>query len=841
MLRFCIDWFSNRSSSSSRRQPSRQIHQMKVWSHRTIWLGIISLGLVVILVILPMRVAAQGEESLQQREDQLIRDYTLPPPSAPAPVLRPRPTPAQRSDPPRPAPTAPSGQAAAPAPAPSEADLADDLAEETADETADDSQPTFQYTLNFDRSPIVGNRLRLAGVYPEARLGFTRPRDWELQTVKALLRYQHAPGLLADRSSLTLRVNNTSVGSVRLNRPDSQIGEAIFNIPVSLIQDENELSLVAEQQTSETCTNPADPSLWTEILPDSKLVFDFQPQPITLDLSRYPYPFIDRLSLDPNQISQLRPQEYDDQWLTAAGRFQASLGRLAEFSKLETQLVDDLDSLGWGDRLVVIGTPNQHPILDDLSLPVPLRNGQFLDGDNRPLPADVGILMLTTAQDGRVPILIATGNSPQGVAKAVQDLVQPGDRDILAGQAAIIDRVAEVSTPEMRQWPGYLPADHSFRLSDLTVPGGQPFRDVTVYGSEAPPIRINFRALPDDQFSRGSTMTLHYSHSPQVNPRTSLVEVRLDDGAIASKRLSARRTDTRHTFQINLPDDLIKPDSELSVQFVLYPRDSQFCGLVTDNQLWGRVYGDTSFNLNRNNVVTLPDLELLKTGYPLTEPQDLSATALVLPERPTDDDVKTMLAVSRRLGQLSTANSVKLNAYRAGMLPGGTRTERHVVGIGRRDRFPLQDALRAESFSLQDGWTRIWQGSRVHALPDEQGVVREILSPQNGDRVILALTAQTDQGLTEIQDLFSRDDLFTQLHGDTVLVGRNEENPSLFEPSGYTLTFLQEASTRRIERVDSLSRISLFLQDYWFMLPTGIVFLSILLYGISQLYLNRLH
>ncbi|MEB3181197.1 MAG: hypothetical protein VKL59_19505, partial [Nostocaceae cyanobacterium] len=37
---------------------------------------------------------------------------------------------------------------------------------------------TKQYVLEFNRSPVVGNRFRLNGIYDEARLGFTRPRNW---------------------------------------------------------------------------------------------------------------------------------------------------------------------------------------------------------------------------------------------------------------------------------------------------------------------------------------------------------------------------------------------------------------------------------------------------------------------------------------------------------------------------------------------------------------------------------------------------------------------------------------------------------------------------------------
>ncbi|NJR39777.1 MAG: cellulose biosynthesis cyclic di-GMP-binding regulatory protein BcsB [Leptolyngbyaceae cyanobacterium CSU_1_4] len=65
----------------------------------------------------------------------------------------------------------------------------------------------------------------------------------------------------------------------------------MFNIPANLLQDRNDLSIMTEQQTSDTCSNPADPTLWTEILPDSKVILNFRPKPIALGFSRYPYPF----------------------------------------------------------------------------------------------------------------------------------------------------------------------------------------------------------------------------------------------------------------------------------------------------------------------------------------------------------------------------------------------------------------------------------------------------------------------------------------------------------------------------------------------------------------------
>ncbi|MBE9182396.1 cellulose biosynthesis cyclic di-GMP-binding regulatory protein BcsB [Oculatella sp. LEGE 06141] len=710
---------------------------------------------------------------------------------------------------------------------------------ETTGTTEAAETPASEYSLEFNRSPIVGSRLRLQGVYPETRLGFSRPRDWEVTAAKALIRFQHSPSLLGDRSNLTVRVNDTSIGSVPLNREQSQVGQVLFNIPPTLLQDFNDISLLAEQQTSETCTHPSDPTLWTEILPDSKLIFNYQPQPIALDFSRYPYPFIDSLSLEPNQLAYLRPGRYSETWLTAASRFQTSAGRLADFHPLNTRLVTTVNEVNPDERLIVIGTPAEQPALANLILPLPLRNGVLVDGNGSPLPNDVGALMLTTANDGTVPVLVASGNSAEGVLKAVQFLVQSQTSQIGTGDAIAVTTLSDTPSPSPRTWSGYLPVEDTFQLSSLTTANREPFQDVTVYGTNAPGIQVPFRALPDDRFMRGSRMTVHYSYSSQIDPRTSAIEVKLDGVAIGSKQLSYRQGG-RESFDLNLPADLIQPNSVLSVQFVLHPRVPGACGLVVDHQLWGTLHTDTRFNLKRANVVNVPNLQLLQTGYPLTAPQDLSAAAVVVPDSPNDEEVSTLLALGERMGRLSRAESVKLQVYQAGTIPADIRNERNLVGIGTRDRFPFPEVLQDSGLQLASFDVRQWQQSQIQTSPDTEGVVKEVVSPWNRDRQVLALTGQSEQGLREVQALFKRDPLFSQLRGDTVLISRNQQNPSPYDASGYTLQVLQQSPQRQIERTGFFNRITLYLQDHWYVLPIGIVLLGILLYGISQLYLNRI-
>jgi hypothetical protein len=363
-----------------------------------------------------------------------------------------------------------------------------------------------QYVLEFNRSPVVGNRLRFSGIYDEQRLYFTRPRNWHPKSVKVLLRYRHSAALYATRSNLTVLINGTSIGSLPLNQPMGEIGDAVMAVPIDLLQDNNELVVAALQNNSPTCTqDPYDPSLWTEVLPDSKLVLDYVPQAVVPDFSQFPYPLFDLLSLEPNRVAYLQPTSADTPWLTAVARLQTYLGRTAHYRPLDSRLLKHLDALTPEERLVVLGTPAQQPGLAALTLPFELKEGQFVDDKGTPLPQDSGLLMWATAADDRSPVLVVTGNGEAGVAKAVQYLVQPQNQQISTGHGVVVNQAGDVPSPPARQWPGYLPEDKDFLLTDLASPTRQPLDEMTVRGSHAPAMEIDFKALPDDRRQRNAT------------------------------------------------------------------------------------------------------------------------------------------------------------------------------------------------------------------------------------------------------------------------------------------------------------------------------------------------
>lgn len=819
-------------------------------------LGLLGLScMLLVLWVSGMPSLGQTNRAVEQQEDEVIQQYTLPRTTPPAPTVQPaprrpaaRPSPARPASPaPRPAPAAPVTPATptpptAPAvPAPTTPPPETTPPEATpAENTPTPAAGLSQYVLQFNRSPVVGNALQMQGILSQARLGFNRPRHWQVESARVNIRFRHSPALYANRSNLTVRFNNRHLGSVPLNRREDEIGNVLFDVPAELIEDFNTVVVDVQQHTSSTCTDPTDPTLWTEVLPDSQVMLNYRPQAIALDFSNYPYPFLDRLGLDPDRLTYLQPQTLNTIWLTASARYQAAASRASSGRTVQTRLVKDLNQVQAGDRLVIIGTPTEQPALANLALPFGVEGNRVLDGSGTPLPNGVGVLMLTTTADSGVPVLVATGNDDTGVLKAVQALVQPTDQQLLTGQAALVNTVNEVPTPDAMTWPGYLPEGHRrVRLSDLETAPGQIFQDVTVNGLPVPPaVTIPLRLLPNEEILRGSTFTLRYSYGPGIDPKRSSVTVMLDGQGIGGERLRSRNGGS-DSVTVEIPPGLVTPTSNLAVQFYTFPDAPISCGELPDQPMWGTVHGSSHLNLNRANVVNLTDLSNLRTGFPFTAPQDLSNLAVVMPNAPSEGDVATLLATAGRLGLLSRGDSAKLGVYTANALPDEAR-QRHLIGIGLRDNFPMPELFQNDGgFSLGEQLSRRQAQTQLQTLPDQAGVIQARVSPWNRERLLLGLTSQTPMGLTEIQQVFRQDALFARLAGDTVIVQRTTENPSVYNQADYRVVSLNQASPQTLDRRSLGARVVTFFQRNWFLLPGGIVVLALLLYGVSQLYLNR--
>ncbi|NJM85462.1 MAG: hypothetical protein HC839_04835 [Leptolyngbyaceae cyanobacterium RM2_2_21] len=88
---------------------------------------------------------------------------------------------------------------------------------------------------------------------------------------------------------------------------------------------------------------------------------------------------------------------------------------------------------------------------------------------------------------------------------------------------------------------------------------------------------------------------------------------------------------------------------------------------------------------------------------------------------------------------------------------------------------------------------------------------------------MLGLTAQSEEGLADVQQVFYRDSLFSQLAGDTLLVQHTDEAASVFATEDFRVMTLSQNASTTLDRRSLLNRAIALLQANWFLIPGGIV------------------
>lgn len=266
-----------------------------------------------------------------------------------------------------------------------------------------------------------------------------------------------------DRSGIVVLLNNIPIGSVRMSDTTAALAnnKVQISIPSSaVVTGYNELAVKVNLVPLADCTPPNLQSLWVQIWPESTLHLPLNPTPLNpvsnLSLANYPEPFV----YDPvlGNTAFVLPQNNLTVWREAM-QIAAYLGWSTNGPLFDLSVFYG-DQVPAAERtthnLIVIGQPNQMPIVNELnnSLPVP-----FSDGSNVPAAGNFQVTyrispdspmgyieMMTSPWNTKNIVLAVLGNTAQGVSWATSALIDSRLRPQLAGNFDVINDTQIVTT-----------------------------------------------------------------------------------------------------------------------------------------------------------------------------------------------------------------------------------------------------------------------------------------------------------------------------------------------------------------------------------------------------------
>ncbi len=608
-------------------------------------------------------------------------------------------------------------------------------------------------------------------------LFFTRPTNVSVSGASAVkLKLQHSAALLPKRSFLSVLLNNRIIETIRLT--GDNVKTTAYSIPLNpkWLKPENKITFLVDQHYTDNCEDPFSAELWTTVLPETAVELVYNPKPLNPELANFPFPFMDRFGLKPPKVDFYLGKSQtalSQESLEAVGVLSTRLGQYFQWRPLTVGLFNSSES---SNHLMVVGTAIENPQVLSLvakQQPKLVAGGQWVNPQTgKALVKDEGVVVLLPHPKApEKGMLVVSGNTPAGVAKAAHFLTQEPNRQLMSGPYAIVNDYVTGNQPTFRQWQGFIQQPDQISLEQLG------FESQTSRGFASTPVFYNVKLMPDIflKGKRAVKLKTVFSYSSQLDASQSKLEIRWNGRTLDSVPLQKLEGENLAFVEVEIPTEEVFTYNDLEYKFQLYPEKLDLCKFVTDAHIWGTVHNNTTLDVDGEFKTPLPDLGLLNDGgFPLTVQSDLSQLAFVLPDSPHQAALNAFLQITNRLGRLTNAGGdVNFSVYKASTLSDEVRNHSNLVVIGGLANNKLFPAFNDSKLKLLTQPTKERELSHVDYSPN-LGLMEMIQSPWNKNRVAVFVTGESPQALNNNARLFASSQWFSKLGvGNLAVVDSN--------------------------------------------------------------------
>jgi hypothetical protein len=510
------------------------------------------------------------------------------------------------------------------------------------------------------------------------------------------------------------------------------------------------------------------------------------------DLALYPIPFFEQ-SFKYEPVCVVLPHNPSVVDLSAAATIAAGLGKfsgggirlaLAFDTSISTEMRNN-------HHLIVVGKKGVNRLLDRLDLPLRL--------DDPALSDEQGVIQeLVSPWNPLRMILVVTGHSDEGLAKASQALNRKARLLGMQGPVAIVQTVFPPEPVEDQQ------RDVDLTLADLG------YEEEVVYGTAPHQLDYHFDMPLSWAVTEEPRFTLYFSHASIADPTTSSLDVYFNYVPIESVLLDESNA-SEGILEVSPPSWLLSPGrNKLRLSIEMNLEDEDKCLFLDSQHLWTAIYSHSYLHLPFIPQDVEPALDHFP--YPFNKMPNLSSVLLILPDPHQQLDHDLMLQVAAGLGAADRGDYLALNVTTADLVTQEDLQDKDLILIGRPSAHSLIAELNdrlPQPFKPGSDLPRPQLESVVLAQDPELniGLIEELAAPWDAERTILVLTGTTDEGVA--------------LATTTLLYQRNElaGNVALIEESigiqTYDTRSLLSTPRSELRRPDANQTLLIQLGERW--------------------------
>jgi cellulose synthase (UDP-forming) len=501
----------------------------------------------------------------------------------------------------------------------------------------------------------VSGSINLHGVDASHSVPFSVPRNQVVKTATMKLRYRLSPGLLPGVSQLNVSLNGSLVATLAVNTPPNTTGpnsllEATVPLPVELLVHHNQLTFGFIGHYALQCEDPSNSTLWSRIDAGSTIELAGSLLPLADDLKVLPLPFYD----DGTSLHPVLPivflTEPSAKAIQAAGIVASWFGVLSGFRPMRFPV--SIGAIPVGNAIVIAE--------QGAKIPSALGVGEV---------SGPTVAMVKNPTDLYSSLLVVSGSNADELLMAATALTLHGDT--WQGQRTLI---RDLTLPEARKpddAPHWLSTDGDSAETGLSG---------DLQGDGSMPESIYFRLPPDLSFSQRQNLAFHLSYRYNGVPlgSGSTLQVYVN-GAFVSSTPMPHIDKASNVLETVVPIPIVdlRPFSNtITFQFVFQRASQGNCGAVPPANLEGAILKDSHLDISGiAHSTVLPNLELFaNAGYPFTRDADLANTAVVLPAKPTIEELEVFLALMGHFGAQTGYPALRVTVVDAsGMTKDGSK------------------------------------------------------------------------------------------------------------------------------------------------------------------------
>ncbi|NIF02297.1 cellulose biosynthesis cyclic di-GMP-binding regulatory protein BcsB [Pantoea sp. Acro-805] len=627
--------------------------------------------------------------------------------------------------------------------------------------------------------------ITLTGGQLQSGIVFTLPSDEVITNAHLNLSLRVSAALAARNTSLQLMLNGQPLGTLPLGSSDSDVSDYQLDIPAAMVVSSNNLSFKINDADKLLCEKESAQQYQVSILPKTTLSLEGQQLNIGISLRNFPRPFMDVQRMTPASVAFGFAANVAPDSVSAAALVASWMGIQSDYRGIRFPVVR-------GDLPEHNGILVGHPGDKIGSVTLPATNGpllQVIDNPNNPV---YKLLLVVGADDAQLR-QAANRLTTQPLATDASSLnVQP----------------QQIGTRKPYDAPRWINTSRPVRLSELL----RKDQSLTTTGIWHDALSVNFRAAPDLFMWDGDTIPveLHYRFPSEswIDENNSFLNVMINGtflrnltvnkvGLLESAWHRLGGDARQEHYTLKLDPYLIYGDNQLALYFNIKPKADAPCGVLLNNNIKSRIEDDSWIDLSHTRHFTmLPNLSyFVGASFPFSRLADFSQTTLLLPEKPTDAEISTLLDMSSRAGNATGVPLVQ-NQVLFGLPNGGTNLTRlqqsDLLAVSTTQNSEFNQQMLANTpyetsgntLGVKDpttwdklrGWlTGDWYRQQLDAdryfSSNEawRGFV-SYRSPWNADRLVVMTVATSDQQLLRLHEDLNSARINAGIRGDTAII-----------------------------------------------------------------------